>query len=130
MAWTSTATVRKGPLPYTEHVVQRYGIKGCNLAYASGVRPELSLNQPEMKMLEEEEKWRYQAITGAVIYVARVTRYDILCAVNQLARAMSKSAKAHMGAAKHRLAIWLRPSRAPSGLLPSRMSTKKKLRQR
>ena len=30
-----------------------------------------------------------------------MTRYDILHAVNQLARVMSKPAKAHMGAAKH-----------------------------
>ena len=32
-----------------------------------------------------------------------MTRYDILYAVNQLTRAMSKPVKAHMGAAKHLL---------------------------
>ena len=37
------------------------------------------------------------------MYLANVTRNDILYAVNQLARAMSKPAKAHMGAAKHLL---------------------------
>ena len=63
----------------------------------------MSLNQPEEKLLNEEEKQRYQIITGAVIYLAQVARYDILYAVNQLARAMSKPAKAHMGAAKHLL---------------------------
>ena len=52
-------------------------------------------------MLNEEEKRRYQAVTGAVMYLAYVTRYDILYAVNQLTKAMSKPAKAHMGAAKH-----------------------------
>ena len=35
------------------------------------------------------------------MYLAQVSRYDILYAVNQLARAMSKPSKAHMRAAKH-----------------------------
>ena len=35
-----------------------------------------------------------------MIYLAEVTRYDILYAVNQLAGAMSKPAKANIGAAK------------------------------
>ena len=88
---------------YTEDVIQRYCMKGCNPTYATGVRPELSLNQAEEKLLNEEEKWCYQAATGAGMYHAQVTRYDILYVVNQLARAMSKPAKAHMGAAKHLL---------------------------
>ena len=37
------------------------------------------------------------------MYLAQVTRYDILYVVKQLARAMSKPAKAHMGASKHLL---------------------------
>ena len=37
------------------------------------------------------------------MYLAQVCRYDILYTVNQLARAMSKPSKAHMGAAKHLL---------------------------
>ena len=37
------------------------------------------------------------------MYLGQVTRYDILYAVNQLARAMSKPSKAHMAAAKHLL---------------------------
>ena len=88
---------------YTEDVVQRYGMKSCNPVYTPGVGPELSLSQPKEKLLNEEEKRRYQAITGAVMYLAQLTRYDILYAVNQLARAMSKPAKAHMGAVKHLL---------------------------
>ena len=65
-----------------------------------GVGPELSLNQPE-KMLNEEEKRRYPAITRVMMYLAHVIRYGILYVVNQLARAMSKVAKAHTGVAKH-----------------------------
>ena len=52
-------------------------------------------------MLNEEEKWRYQATTRAMMYLAQVTRYGILYLVNQLARAMSKPEKAYMGVAKH-----------------------------
>ena len=84
---------------FTEDVVQHYGMKGFNLAYTLGVGPELSLNQPEEKLLHEEKR-RYQVITGAVMYLAQITRYDILYAVDEMTRAMSKPAKAHMGAAK------------------------------
>ena len=35
------------------------------------------------------------------MHLVQVSRYDILYAVNQLARAVSKPSKAHMGAAKH-----------------------------
>ena len=37
------------------------------------------------------------------MYLAQVSRYDILYAVNQLARGMSKPPKTHIGAAKHLL---------------------------
>ena len=65
----------KGPIAisqryYTEDVVQRYGIEGCNRADTSGIGPELSLNQPEETLLNEEKKRRYQGITGAVMYPA------------------------------------------------------------
>ena len=40
---------------------------------------------------------------GAVRYLTQVCRYDILYTVNQLARAISKPSKAHMGAAKYLL---------------------------
>ena len=114
----------------TDDVVQRYGMKGCNLTYTPGVGSKLSLNRPEKKLLNEEEKRRYQAITGAVMYLAQVTRYDILYVVNQLARAKSKPAKAHMERPSICFATWPGPqtspsptSRAASGLLPFRMLT-------
>ena len=86
---------------YTEDIVQRYGMRGCNPAYTPGVRPEVSLDQPEENLLNKEGKRRYQSITGEVMYFAQICRYDILYTVNQLARAMSKPSRAHMGAAKH-----------------------------
>ena len=51
---------------YTENVVHRYDMGGCSSAYTPGVGPELSLNQPEEKLLNEVKKWCYQGITGAV----------------------------------------------------------------
>ena len=50
-----------------------------------------------------EEEQRFQAITGSVMHLGQVPRYDNLYAINQLARAMSKPSKAHMAAAKHLL---------------------------
>ena len=55
---------------YTEDIVQRYGMRGCNPAYTPGVGPELSLDQPENNLLNEEGKRRYQSITGAAMYLA------------------------------------------------------------
>ena len=73
----------------------------CNTVCTPGVGKELSLDQPEGEILSKEEKQRFQAINGSVRYLGQVTRYDILYAVNQLARAMSKPFKAHMAEAKH-----------------------------
>ena len=64
---------------------------------------ELSLDQPEERLLSTEEKQHFQAITGSVMYLEQVTRDDILYAVNQLARAMSKRSKAYKAAAKNLL---------------------------
>ena len=49
---------------YTEGIVQRYGKRGCNPAYTPGVRPELSVDQPEENLLNEDKR-RYQSISGA-----------------------------------------------------------------
>ena len=83
--------------------MQWYGMEGYNPAYTSGVGSELFLNQSGEKLLNGEEKRRYRAITGAVMCFTQVTPYDILYAVNKFARATSKPAKAHMGAANHLL---------------------------
>ena len=75
-------------------------MEGCTPAYTPGVGPELSPNQPEDRLLNEEKRL-HQATTEAVMYLAQVIRYDILYAANQLVRTMSKPAKVHTGAAKH-----------------------------
>ena len=53
--------------------------------------------------MNNEAKRRFQAITGSVMGLGQVTRYDIGYDVNQLARAMSKPSKEHMAAVKHLL---------------------------
>ena len=87
---------------YTKSLLKRYGMASCSPAHTPGVGTELLLDQPEERLLSKQEKQRFQTITGSVMYLGHVTCYDILYAVNQLARAMSKPSKAHM-AAKHLL---------------------------
>ena len=67
----------------------------------------MSLDQPADRLLDEQGKQRYQSIAGTLMYVAQVSRYDILYAVSHLTRAMSKLSKTHMGAAKHVLLRYL-----------------------
>ena len=88
---------------FADDVVQRYGMEGYNHSYTPRVVPEMSLNQPEKTLLNEEKKRGYQAITGDAMYLTHVIRYGILYAVNQLARAMSKPAKTHTGVTKYLL---------------------------
>ena len=71
----------------------------CTPALTLG--PERSFNQPEKNLLNEEGKRLHQSIVGAIMYLAQVSRHDILYAVNQLARGMPKPSNAHMGVAKH-----------------------------
>ena len=88
---------------YVKSLLERYGMGNCNPAHTPGVGKELSLDHPVENILNKEDKRRFQVITGSVKYLVQVTRYDIGYAVNQLARAMSKTSKAHLAAAKHLL---------------------------
>ena len=54
----------------------------CTPALTLG--PERSFNQPEKNLLDEEGKRLHQSIVGAIMYLAQVSRHDILYAVNQL----------------------------------------------
>ena len=69
----------------------------CNVAFTPGVEPDISLDQPADRLLDKLGKQRYQSIAGALMHLAQVWRYDILYAVDQLARAMSKPSKAQRG---------------------------------
>ena len=73
------------------------------LTSTPGYGPELSNNQPEDTLLDEEETRRYQGIVGCLMYITQVLRHDIMHATSQLARPMVKPSKKHMVAAKHTL---------------------------
>ena len=75
----------------------------CKPVYKIGVGPGLSIRQEEGNLLTKADTQRYQSIAGSVMYLAEVSRYDIIYCVNHLARAMSNPSKAHMGAAKRLL---------------------------
>ena len=60
---------------YKEDVIERFGMKSCNPAYIPDVGPELSLKQPEEKLLHEGDKTYYQSVTGAML--GQVSRYSI-----------------------------------------------------
>lgn len=62
---------------YTEDMKRQYGTEGCK----TRTGPDLALNQPEEMLLNEEEQWRYHAITAAVMYLAQVNWSGIPYAV-------------------------------------------------
>ena len=88
---------------YTASILERFGMGNCKPLSTPGYGSELSTVQPEATLLGKVDTQRYQAIVGSVMYLAQVTRYDIMYACSQLARALSKPSKVHMGAAKHLL---------------------------
>ena len=71
----------------------RFGMADCKPSSTPGFGSELSTKQPEGTLLNKEETQRYQAITGSVMYLAQITRYDVMYSSGQLARAMSKPSK-------------------------------------
>ena len=88
---------------YTESILERFGMGNCKPLCTPGYGSELSTVQPEATLLGKVDTQRHQAIVGSVMYLAKVRRYDIMYACSQLARALSKPSKVHMGAAKHLL---------------------------
>ena len=84
----------------TKSILARFGMENCKPSSIPGTGSELSTEQPTETLLNMEQTQRYQAITGSVMYLAQITRYDVMYAVCKLARVISKPSKAHMGAAK------------------------------
>ncbi|CAB1102198.1 unnamed protein product [Ectocarpus sp. CCAP 1310/34] len=75
----------------------------ANPVSTPGYGAELSTEQPQDQLLGTEDKQRFQAITGSLLYLAQCTRYDLSYAVHQLTRACANPAQVHMAAAKHLL---------------------------
>ena len=67
---------------YREDILERYDMTNCNIALTRGVGPEIFLDQPADRLLDEQGKRPYQSTAGALMYVAQVPWYDILYAVN------------------------------------------------
>lgn len=88
---------------YVKSILERFGMEKCNPVTTPGYGPELSTDQPADKLLGAAESKMYQSITGSLLYLAQCTRYDLCYAVNQLTKACSKPAQAHMTGAKHAL---------------------------
>ena len=88
---------------YTRSILEKFGMADCKPVSTPGFGQDLSTNQPEQTLFNEDETQRFKAITGSVMYLAQITRYDVMYSTCQLARAMSKPSKVHMGAAKHLL---------------------------
>ena len=86
---------------YSKSILERFGMSECKPTNTLGYGPELSNQQPDETLLDEEEKKRYQGIVGCLMYVSQVLRYDIMYAVDQVARPMAKPSMIHMVAAKH-----------------------------
>ena len=97
---TKTSTISQ---EYTKSILERFGMANCKPVGTPGFGSELSTEQPEETLLSNEETQRYQAITGSVMYLAQILRYDIMYSSGQLACALSRPAKEHMGAANHLL---------------------------
>ena len=75
---------------YTKSILERFGMPDCKPSSTPGFGCELSTEQPEGTLLNKEETQRYQAVTGSVMYLPQITKYDIMYSSGQLARAMSK----------------------------------------
>ena len=78
---------------YAKSILARFRRENCKPSSIPGTGSELSTEQPAETHINTEQTQRYQTITG----------YDVMYAVCQLARAMSKPSKAHMVAAKQLL---------------------------
>ena len=63
---------------YTDSMLERFRMSECKPQSTPGLGPELSLEQPERKLLVNVDKKRYQAITGSFMYLTQVNRYEIL----------------------------------------------------
>ena len=88
---------------YCKSILERFGMSDCKPTSTPGYGSEISNNQPEDTLLNEEETRKYQGIVGSLMYIAQVLRYGITYATGQMARPMAKPSKVHMVAAKHTL---------------------------
>jgi len=66
---------------YRKSILERFGMSDCKPTSTPGYGPEISNNQPEDTLSNEEESRRYQGIVGCLMYIAQGLRYDIIYAL-------------------------------------------------
>ncbi|CAM9687582.1 unnamed protein product, partial [Discosporangium mesarthrocarpum] len=85
---------------YAESILERFGMAECNLTHLMGkIIPPDDQKPP----LDSDHRRRYQAITGAFIYLQTSTRSDLSSSVLQLSRQMKAPTKGYFGAVKRTL---------------------------
>ena len=55
---------------YSKSILERFGMSDCKQTNSPGYGPELSNQQPDETLLDEEENKRYQGIVGCLMYVS------------------------------------------------------------
>ena len=83
---------------YTKSDLEKFGMANCKSSSTPGYAPGFSTKQAVDTLLNRKRR-NGQAITGSVMYLAQITRYNIMYSTCQLARAMSRPSKVHMDAA-------------------------------
>ena len=71
-----TLTISQGT--YSKSMLERFGMSECTPTNTPGYGHEISNQQHDETLLDEEEKKRYQGIVGCLMYVSQVLRYDIM----------------------------------------------------
>ena len=99
---------------YTKSILERFVMANCKPVGTPGFGSELSTKQPEETLLRKEETERYQAITGSVMYLAQILKYDIMYSLGQLPRAMSRLRRYTWARLSIFCVIWLEPLTSPS----------------
>ncbi len=86
---------------YTLSILERFGMQDCNPVSTPCHGGEIPLDQPADTLLDEDGIKTYQSLVGSLLYLSRVSRWDIVFATLELCRAASKPSKAHLTKAKH-----------------------------
>eukprot|EP00752_Nemacystus_decipiens_P006651 g5979.t1 len=86
---------------YTLSILERFGMQDCNPVSTPCQGGEIPLEQPAGTLLDEDGIKTYQSLVGSLLYLSRVSRWDIAFATLELCRAASKPSKAHLTKAKH-----------------------------
>lgn len=103
ITWDNAAGWRKiSQTDYVTLVLCRFGVSDCNPLATSGYGPErLWTTQPLDTALDDKGMQEYQRSAWSLTSLAQWTRYDILFAIIELARATSRPPVVHFMAEKH-----------------------------